>query len=360
MLTPVIATIIVLGLLIFVHELGHFLAAKRMGVRVEVFSLGFGPKLIGLIKGDTEYRISLIPLGGYVKLYGEHPETVPQIVDMDKAFAFKKPWQKAFIVVAGPLGNFLFAFIAFWFLFTLFGKTYTPPKVGEVLPNSAAEKVGIQRGDIILEINGKKVKSFEDILLEMRKEDQPKQIDVIVKRGEEVLAFKVIPDFMEGTTIFGKKTKVPVLGIKSSQEIVHEKINPLSAVLLAGKKVYDFTELTFIAVYKLITGELPFSTLGGPITIGKFAGESARLGLLAFITFMALLSINLGVLNILPLPMLDGGHLVLFGIEAIRGRPLSLKTQEMLFKIGLILIIGLSIAVFYNDILRVLSGWKHP
>lgn len=360
MLTAIIATIIVLGILIFVHELGHFLAAKKMGVRVEVFSLGFGPKLIGLMKGDTEYRISLIPLGGYVKLYGEHPETVPQIVDPDKAFAFKRPWQKAFIVIAGPLGNFIFAFLAFWFLFALFGKTYTPPKVGEVLPNSPAEKVGIQKGDVILEINGKKVKSFEDILLEMRKEDRPQVFEVIVKRGEEVLSFKVTPDYMEGSTIFGKKTKVPFFGIKSSPEVVHEKINPLSAFLIAGKKVYDFTALTLIAVYKLITGELPFSTLGGPITIGKFAGESARLGLLAFISFMALLSINLGVFNLLPLPMLDGGHLVLFGVEAIVGRPISLKTQEMIFKIGLILIIALSIAVFYNDILRVLSGWKHP
>lgn len=360
MLLTLIATIIVLGILIFVHELGHFLAAKRMGVRVEVFSLGFGPKLIGIIRGDTEYRVSFIPLGGYVKLYGEHPETLPQIVDPEKAFAFKKVWQKALIVVAGPLANFFLAFLAFWFVFTLVGKTYVPPIVGEVLPNSPAERAGIKKGDLILEINGKRLKSFEDLLLETRKEEGLREFELKIKRGEEILTFRVMPELMEGTTIFGKKTKVPVLGIKSSPEIVHEKINPLSAISLALKKVYDFTALTLMAIYKLITGELPFSTLGGPITIGKFAGESARLGIIAYISFLALLSINLGVLNLLPLPMLDGGHLVIFGIEALRGKPLSLRTQEIIFKIGLILIVGLSIAVFYNDILRLLTGWKLP
>jgi len=243
-------------------------------------------------------------------------------------------------------------------VFALIGKTYTPPKVGEVLSNSPAERAGIQRGDLILEINGKKIKSFEDLLLETRKEEGVREFEIKIKRGEEILNIKVIPELIEGITIFGKKSKVPILGIKSPPEVVHEKVDPLSALFLAGKKIYDFMSLTLLALYKLITGELPFSTLGGPITIGKFAGESARLGFLAYISFMALLSINLGVLNLLPLPMLDGGHLVIFGVEALRGRPLSLKTQELIFKIGLIFIIGLSIAVFYNDILRVLSGWK--
>lgn len=358
MLITLLATILVIGILVFVHELGHFLAARRMGVRVEIFSLGFGPKLISFPKGETEYRISLIPLGGYVKLYGEHPETLPKIAETEKAFAFKRPWQKAFIVIAGPLANFIFAFLAFWLIFAFIGRTYTPPKIGEILPGSPAEKAGLQTGDLITEINGKKVKSFEELLLEIRREENPVEIELKVKRGEEVLLFKVQPALMEGTNLFGKKTKVPFLGFRSTNEQVHERIDPLSALGVAGKRVYDFTSLTFLAIYKLFTGELPFSTLGGPITIGKFAGDSARLGLVAFLSFMALLSINLGVLNILPLPMLDGGHLVIFGIEALRGRTLSLRTQELIFKIGLILIIALSIAVFYNDLLRLLSGWK--
>lgn len=220
--------------------------------------------------------------------------------------------------------------------------------------------MGLKKGDLILEINGKKIKAFEDILLELRKGDDLREFEVKVKRGDEILVFQIVPEYVDGVTIFGKKSKVPMLGIKSSSEVIHEKTNPLSALILACEKVYDITALTLTALYKLITGEIPFSSLGGPLTIGKFAGESARMGLVAYITFMALLSINLGVLNILPLPMLDGGHLVIFGIESLRRRPLSLKTQELIFKVGLILIIGLSLAVFYNDILRLLSGWKLP
>ncbi len=358
MITTLLATIIVLGVLIFVHEFGHFLAAKRMGVRVEIFSFGFGPKLLGITFGETEYRISLVPLGGYVKLYGEHSETLPSIAERERAFAFKSPLQKTFIVVAGPLANFILAFLIFFAIFALVGKTYTPPVVGEVLKDSPAEKAGILKGDRILEINGKKIKSFEDLLFEMRRDENLKEVELKVKRGEEILVFKVLPTWMEGSNIFGKKTKIPVLGIRAPSELVHEKVDPLSALYLAGKKVYEFTALTLLAIYKLISGELPFSTLGGPITIGKFAGDSARLGFVAFISFMALLSINLGVLNLLPLPMLDGGHIVIFAIEALRRKPLSLKTQELIFKIGLIIIIVLSIAVFYNDILRLMKGWK--
>lgn len=358
MITYIVATIIVIGILVYVHELGHFLAARRMGVKVEIFSLGFGPKLLSLVRGETEYRISAIPLGGYVKLYGEHPENLPSIVEEEKAFAFKKTWQKAFIVLAGPLANFLFAFIVFWLIFSFVGRTYTPPKIGEILPESPAERAGLQPGDLVLAINGKAVKSFEDLLLEIRKEEAPREITLKIKRGEEVFSVNLVPKMVEGTNLFGKKTQIPLLGFRSAPEQVQEKLNPLSAFLLAGQKVYDFTALTFTAIYKLFTGELPFSTLGGPLTIGKFAGDSAKMGLLAFISFMALLSINLGVINILPLPMLDGGHLVIFGIEALRGHPLSIRTQELIFKIGLILIIALSIAVFYNDLLKMLSGWK--
>lgn len=354
----IIATIIVIGILVYVHELGHFLAARRMGVRVEIFSLGFGPKIFGIVRGETEYRISAIPLGGYVKLYGEHPETLPSIVEKERAFAFKKTWQKALIVVAGPLANFIFAFVAFWAILTLVGKTYTPAKIGEILPDSPAERAGLQPGDIILAIDNKQVKSFEDLLLEIRKYEKPKDFLLRIKRGENVFEVSVTPQMVEGVNIFGKKTQIPLLGFKAVPELVHERMDPFSAVYHAGKKVYEYTTLTIIAIYKLFTGDLPFSTLGGPLSIGKFAGDSAKLGIIAFISFMALLSINLGLINLLPLPMLDGGHLVIFAIEAIKGSPLSLRTQELIFKIGLILIIVLSVAVFYNDILKLLSGWK--
>lgn len=360
MTITIAVAILVIGVLIFVHELGHFLAAKAMGVRVDIFSLGFGPRLIGFTKGETEYRLSLIPLGGYVKLYGEHPETIPLVENPERAFAFKKSYQKAIIVIAGPLANFILAFFIFWILFAIVGSYIIPAKVGGLIPGSPAEKAGLKPGDEILEVNGKKVKSFQELLFYLRSKNVQDWVILKVKRNDQIFEVKLKPEFQEGYNIFSKKTKIPIIGIKSTQEIIHQKHDLITAFYLAAEKVWEITSLIFIAIYKLFTGEMPFSTLGGPITIGKMAGEAAKIGLSYLSYFTAVLSINLGVLNILPLPMLDGGHLVLFGIEAIRKKPLSLKTQELIFKIGLALIIALSIAVFYNDILKLFKGWNLP
>ncbi|MCD6489334.1 MAG: RIP metalloprotease RseP [Thermodesulfobacterium sp.] len=360
MFTTIFVAILVIGVLIFVHELGHFLAAKLLKVKVEVFSLGFGPRLIGFKAGETEYRLSLIPLGGYVKLYGEHPETTPFVEKPERAFAFKKPWEKAIIVIAGPLANFILAVFIFWLLFANVGITILPAKIGEILPDSPAEKAGLKPGDEIIKVNGKKVKSFQELVFLLRSKNISESVILTVKRNNQIFKVKIKPELKEGYNIFGKKTKVPIIGIKSTQEFIHQKYDIISAFNLAVKKVVELTGLIFVAIYKLFTGEIPFSTLGGPITIGKMAGETAKMGITYLLSFTALLSVNLGVINILPLPMLDGGHLVLFGIEAIRRKPLSLKTQELIFKIGLFLIIALSIAVFYNDILKLLRGWKLP
>lgn len=353
-----LAFIVVVGVLIFVHELGHFLLARLLGVRVEVFSLGFGPKIFGFMKGDTEYRISAIPLGGYVKLYGEHPETVASVVDREKAFAFKKPWQKALIVLGGPGFNFLFAIFAFWIYFSLSGAVYLKPVVGKVLPGSPAEAVGLKPGDEILAINGKKIETFDKLYFYLRSKEDLTEVELTFKRGNEVFTIKVKPAYQEGTNIFGKKTKVPVLGIVPSGEVVKKQYNPISAMFAALEKFSELTSLTLLAMIKLFTGELPLSTLGGPLTIGKFAGDAAKVGIFSLIAFMAMLSINLGIINLVPFPMLDGGHLVIFAVEAIKGEPLSLRTQELIFKVGLVFIILLTIIVFYNDIVRFISGWK--
>ncbi len=350
---------LVIGVLIFIHEFGHFLAAKKVGVKVEIFSLGFGPKILGFVKGETEYRLSLVPLGGYVKLYGEHAEALSSVAIPEKAFAFKKPWEKAIIVLAGPFANFVLAFLIFWMLFTFAGVYVSPPVVGEVLKGSPAEKAGLQKGDRILEINGKKVKSFEDLVLIMRSEDyKGEPITLKIERKGHIFTLKVTPELREAYNIFGKKTKIPLIGIKSTPRVIHKKYNPFTAFIKAGEKTWYFTSLTFQAIFKLITGELPFSTLGGPLTIGKMAGDTARLGLLPLLSFTALLSVNLGVINVIPFPMLDGGHLVIFLIEAIRKKPIPLKTQEWIFKIGLTFLILFSIAVFYNDLVRLFGNLK--
>jgi len=356
----ILVAILVIGFLIFVHELRHFLAAKLMKVKVEVFSLGFGPKIIGFTLGETEYRLSAIPLGGYVKLYGEHLETLSSVVEKEKAFAFKKTWQKAFIVIAGPLANFLLPIFIFFLLFYLSGSYISPAKIGEILPNSPAEKAGLKVGDEILEINGKKVKSFEDLILILREKETFTEITLKIRRKDQVFDITLIPEFKEGYNIFGKKTKVPFLGIKSSQEILHQKHGIFESLGLALQKVLNITKFTLIAIYKLFTGDLPFSTLGGPLMIGKMAGETAKLGIYPLLYFTAFLSVNLGIINLLPVPMLDGGHLIIFGIEAIRRKPLSLKTQELIFKIGLVILIFISLVVFYNDLLRLFTGWKNP
>jgi regulator of sigma E protease len=350
--------LLVIGILIFIHEFGHFLAAKKVGVKVEIFSLGFGPKILGFVKGETEYRLSLIPLGGYVKLYGEHAEVLSSVATPEKAFAFKKPWEKAIIVLAGPFANFLLAFFIFWMLFTFAGVYISPPVVGEVLKGSPAEKAGLKKGDRILEIDGKKVNTFEDLVLILRSKSYKGPVTLKIERKGKVFEVKVKPELREAYNIFGKKTKIPLIGIRSTTEIIHKKYDPLTAFFKALNKTWYLTSLTFQAIFKLLTGELPFSTLGGPLTIGKMAGDTARLGLLPLLSFTALLSVNLGVINIIPFPMLDGGHLVFFLIEAIRKKPIPLKTQEWIFKIGLALLILFSIAVFYNDLVRLFGNLK--
>jgi len=356
----VLATIGVIGILIFIHEFGHFIVAKWMGVRVEIFSLGFGPKIFGIKGGETEYRLSLVPLGGYVKLYGENPEEAPNLPDKDRTFYYKKVWQKALIVLAGPLMNFVFPVLVFWILFSTTGVYVIPPKVGKVLPNTPAQKAGLKPGDEILAINGKRVHSFESLVLYLREHTELKEVTLKIKRDGKIFTVVIHPAYREGYNIFRKKTKIPYIGITAKPTFIHKKYGVVKAFVLAVKKVWDITYLTLVAVVKLVLGELPFSTLGGPITIGKMIGQNVQYGLLPLLSFTAFLSINLGIINLLPIPMLDGGHLVIYLVEAIRGRPISLKTLELILKIGIVILIALMIAVFYNDIIKLLSGWKHP
>lgn len=349
-----LAVIIVLGVLIFFHELGHFLMARLVGVRVLVFSLGFGPKIFAWERGGTEYRLSAIPLGGYVKLLGESvtdelsPEEIPY------SFAHKPLRDKALIVAAGPIANFVLAWIFFVMVFTFQGKPIYLPEVGKVLPDSPAAQAGLKPGDMIIAVDGKPVSTWKD-LNDIIKHSNGKPLKLTIKRGEKELVVTIKPQIREVKNIFGETIKTPLIGVVAGGKTKFEKINPAKALIEAAVMVFALIKLTLLSIVKLIERVLPLSTLGGPIFIAKLAGEQAQAGVWALISFMAILSVNLGVLNLLPIPMLDGGHLFMFAIEGIIGRPIPDRAKEMAMRVGFALLIMLMIVVFYNDILRLLG-----
>ena len=349
----VFAVIVVLGVLIFFHEFGHFLMARLVGVRVLRFSLGFGPKLVGFKRGHTEYCLSAIPLGGYVKLLGENPgeELTPE--EIPYSFSHRPLKDRALIVLAGPLANFVLAWIFFALVFTFQGKPVYLPQIGKVLPDSPAAQAGLKPGDLILAVNGRPISTWQE-LNELIRKSEGKPLTLTVKRGKEKILVTVTPRLREVKNIFGETIKVPLIGVMAAGKARFEKVNPARALSEAFLMVFAMIKLTLVSIVKLIERVLPLSTLGGPIFIAKLAGEQAEAGLWPLVSFMAVLSVNLGVLNLLPIPMLDGGHLVLFLVEALLGRPLPEKAKEVIMKVGLAILVLLMVVVFYNDILRLL------
>jgi len=353
----VLSFVIVLGILIFVHEFGHFLFAKLFKVKVLKFSLGFGPKLVGHKIGETEYLISAFPLGGYVKMVGENPSEEIEEGDRLRSFAFKPVWQRFIIVAGGPLFNLLFAVLLFFFIFSFAGLP-TPVSgttIGSVSPGSPAEKAGLQEGDKILEINGQKTAEWSEVS-ELIKNSDGQQVVLLIKRQGETLKVTGRPEMQEVKNIFGEATgKRYLLGISRSEELTYEKVSIGEAFLAGLEQTWGFIYLTIMGIIKMIQKVIPASELGGPILIAQMAGKQLESGLMNFFYFMGLVSVNLGILNLFPIPILDGGHLVFFSVEALRRRPLEQKTQEMLQQIGLIILVSLMIFVFYNDIIRLFS-----
>ena len=351
----VLAALFVLSLLIWVHEWGHFLAARLFRVRVERFSIGFGPRLGGIQVGETDFCVSAVPLGGYVKLYGE---SEAEILGAEREYAFStKPlWQRAAIVLAGPLFNLLLAWVVFSAFFIFKGKPYVLPEIGQVMAESPAEKAGLKPKDLILEINGLPVKTWEELTAKVR-ESASETLTLKVKREGQVFTLKVRPEIKEIKNIFGEKHKVPVLGIVASGRFETQRIPLWRAFIEGGLKMVSVVELTIKALWKLVERALPFSSLGGPLLIAQMAGEQARQGFMALLLFAGILSVNLGVINLLPIPMLDGGHLFFYALEGVRGRPISPRTQERLQKVGLAFLLALMVLVFYNDLLRLFPRW---
>ncbi|MFA5110237.1 MAG: RIP metalloprotease RseP [Desulfobaccales bacterium] len=350
----VLATVIVLGVLVFVHELGHFLMAKLFGVRVEAFSLGFPPKLLHKKVGDTDYRLSVVPLGGYVKLFGENPndEVPPELEPV--SFSHHSLWHRFVIVMAGPAFNLIFAALALFLVFTFSGIPYLTTEIGGVKEGSPAAHAGLEKGDKILSVAGQKVSRWEDLSRIIRQVgEQP--LTLSVQRGDRVLEIRLTPERMETIDIFGSKVSAVIIGITSGEQPAIEQVGPVQA--LGAGMVYTgrLTWLTIESLYKLVTREVPLKNMGGPILIAQVAGKQAEMGAAALLQFMAALSVNLFLLNLLPIPILDGGHLFFFTLEAIRGKPIPVQHREMAQGLGLMLILALMILVFYQDILRLMT-----
>ena len=353
-LTTVLATLVVLGVLIFVHELGHFLTAKLLGVQVEIFSLGFPPKLVSKQVGETDYRISVVPLGGYVKLLGENPndEVPPELIP--RSFQHRPLWQRALIVTAGPAFNFLFAFLALFAVFAVSGLPYVPTDVGRIIEGSPAQRAGLKTGDVIVAVDSTPVKRWEELSRQIRQHGGQTLL-LAVKRGGQNLDIKVTPEKRESENLFGQKVLAYQIGVASSERLVSEELGPFQALEEGLSYSLRIAALTLQSIYKLITREISVDTLGGPIMIAQVAGKQAEMGLSYLINFMAVLSVNLTLLNLLPIPVLDGGHLVFLFLEAVRGKPLALKHREMAQAVGMMLILTLMVFVFYHDLVRLFT-----
>ena len=352
--TTVLATIVVLGVLVFVHEFGHFIVAKLLKVRVQVFSLGFPPKLISKTIGDTDYRLSVVPLGGYVKLLGENPNDEVPPEDLPYSFLHRPLWHRALIVLAGPAFNFLFAVLALFMLFALWGIPYMPTEVGRVIDGSPAARAGLQAGDVITAVGEAPVSRWEELAQQIRLHGgQP--LPITVKRDGRDLKFTLAPEIRESENIFGQKVQAYQIGVASAERLVTEKVGGLTAMEQGLFYSLRIAALTLQSIYKLLAREISMDTLGGPIMIAQVAGKQAEMGFSHLLHFMAVLSVNLTLLNLLPVPVLDGGHLVFLFLEAVRGKPLALKHREMAQAVGMMLILTLMILVFYHDIMRLVS-----
>jgi regulator of sigma E protease len=350
----------ILTVLVFVHEFGHYFIARRNGVRVDVFSIGFGPELFGWHdRAGTRWKFSAIPLGGYVKMFGDNDASsglpVAGLARMTPAerevsFHYKRLGQRAAIVAAGPAANFVFAIVVLAVLFMTFGQPFTPAQVGQVQPGSAAERGGIKPGDLIVKINGGSVRSFEDVQQEVRL-NPGVPMTIVVKRDGRELSVDVTPTKTELTDRFGNHYRIGLLGI-ARNGVDYVKRDPANALLQAGAETWTLSADTLKAMWQIVIGTRGTDELGGPLRIAQMSGDVAQGGIVAVVWFMAVLSINLGLINLFPVPVLDGGHLLFYAAEALRGKPLGQRAQEYGFRIGLALVLTLMVFATWNDLVH--------
>jgi len=346
---------IVLGILITFHEFGHFIVAKLFKVKVLKFSLGFGPKVIGKRVGETEYIISAFPLGGYVKMLGEDSDEEVTLEDENRSFSAQPPLRRIAIAAAGPAFNFILAFFLFLGVYSISGYPSMTAEIGQVRLNSPADKAKIIKGDIVEYIEGNKINEWLDIKKFVVKNPDG-GLEVVINRNGKKIAVIVHPEEEIVKNIFGEDIKSALIGIVASGEISQLKLNPFQAIGKAGEKTWEITSLTVLTIVKLFQGVVPLKTLGGPIMIGQLTGDIARENLGYLFPFMALISINLAILNLLPIPVLDGGMILFFLIEILIKKPISIRKRELAQKVGFFLLILLMAIVFYNDLIRIVTN----
>ncbi len=364
----IVPFIVLLGILVFVHELGHYLMAKFTGVKVAEFSLGFGKKLWGFHdRSGTEWKLCAVPLGGYCKFLGDgdaasSTDEAAELPDEEKkyAFAYQNPFKKLAIVIAGPGANYLFAILIFAGVFFFMGKVDFPAVVGDVIEGGAAQAAGVLKGDRILKVNGKTVDSFAQVRQEVELNTNP-EVSLEIKRGDEIisLAFplKSIPLEVENNQAAEAR---PMLGIRSLNvvEVTPEDVSVIEALTDASKETWRITVMTLRGVGQMIVGKRSSDEVGGIIRIAEMSGDITKSsGGLDFLIFMALLSINLGLINLFPIPLLDGGHVVIYLIEIFTGRELNERVKDYVFRFGLFLIVSLMLFATYNDFVRLFHRW---
>ncbi|MBS7554205.1 RIP metalloprotease RseP [Ancylobacter dichloromethanicus] len=361
----VVPFLFVLTIVVFFHELGHFWVARRAGVKVVAFSIGFGPEIVGFNdRHGTRWKLSAIPLGGYVKFLGdENAASAPDRdalghmseADRRESFFHKPVGARAAIVAAGPIANFILAIVIFAGLFMTVGRQVTTPQVDAVQAGSAAERAGFQPNDVILAINGTPIDSFGD-MQRIVSANAGEQLAVEVERGDQRLTLEATPDLREVTDTFGNVHRIGVLGISRDTgggQVRTERFGPVQAVTMATQEVWFIVDRTFSYLGGVVTGRERADQLGGPIRIAQVSGQVATFGMAALLQLAAVLSVSIGLLNLFPVPLLDGGHLLFYAIEALRGRPLSERAQEMGFRIGLALVLMLMLFATWNDILNI-------
>jgi regulator of sigma E protease len=367
-LYQVAAIVVVFSIVVFFHELGHFVVARRCGVRVLTFSIGFGKELIGFDdRHGTRWKISAVPLGGYVKFFGdENAASVPSAEavrymseeERRDSFFYKPVLARMAVVAAGPIANFLLAIVIFAGVFMMFGKQEIAARVDEIVPGSAAEAAGFRPGDVVLSIDGKAIESFAD-MQRIVSVSASKSLTFIVSRDGKEVELHATPTLNEQKDIFGIVHRIGQLGIKhlaAPGDVRTERVGPLAALRLGVGETWSVVERTLSYVTGVFVGRESADQLSGPVGIVRVTGKVATLGIGPLMQLAAMLSVSIGLLNLFPIPLLDGGHLLFYAIEAVRGRPLSERAQEIGFRIGLAIVLMLMIFATYNDILHLAAS----